>query len=108
MTPHNDLLTEVSGRDLVSAFTAVRGLSATASQGKGEYLHAHLDELGLDAADVVVIGDSEDDARAAHQVGSAAILVATGTTSRSRLDTTGATVTDTITDALALLGVPLR
>jgi phosphoglycolate phosphatase-like HAD superfamily hydrolase len=50
---------------------------------------------------VVLIGDIDDDARAAREAGAQPILVASGLMARERLEATGALVVDTPLDAVA-------
>lgn len=64
---------------------------------------AHLKALGLDPEKVVVIGDSVDDAHAAHHVGARAILYTGGMSRRSELKTVGVPVVDSLADALDLV-----
>ncbi len=103
MTPHDELIEDVAARNLTNLFTLVQGRLHTETDGKAAHLRAHLADLGLDPAIVAVIGDSEDDAAAAHEIGVQAVLCTTGTTSRARLDISGHAVVDSLTDALNLL-----
>jgi phosphoglycolate phosphatase-like HAD superfamily hydrolase len=48
---------------------------------------------GITPREVVVIGDTEHDAAAAHAVGATAVLVATGWTSLTELQVCGAALT---------------
>lgn len=99
---HDDLVPAVEARGLAGYFKRVDGLRATVGGGpKAPHLVAHLDALGLDAADVLMIGDSVDDADAAASVGAACVLYTGGFTDRARLEEVGVPVVDSLLDALA-------
>ncbi|WP_410791724.1 HAD family hydrolase [Kribbella sp. C-35] len=63
----------------------------------------HLQAQQLDPSDVVLIGDVVDDADAARAAGARCVLVTTGAMTLEALQTTGAPVTASITQALQLL-----
>ncbi|MEU1876677.1 HAD hydrolase-like protein [Streptosporangium sp. NPDC020072] len=67
---------------------------------KAASMAAHIEALGVDPANVLVIGDSVDDAHAAQHVGARAVLYTGGMTSRADLHALGVPVVDTLTDAL--------
>jgi phosphoglycolate phosphatase-like HAD superfamily hydrolase len=91
-------------RDFFSKVSA-----ATSSEGAGgirtkaELLAGHLEELGQEPSGALVIGDMADDAEAAHAVGAQSILVATGDTSRRRLEASGFPVAGSLSEALTWL-----
>ncbi|MEU4398863.1 HAD family hydrolase [Micromonospora orduensis] len=102
---HEELVPTVHTFGLTSHFTRVDGLRATVGgDRKAESLQAHLAELGVDGGDVVLIGDSIDDADAALAVGGRAVLYTGGFTDPARLRASGHPVADTLTDAVALAG----
>ena len=88
---------------LTAHFRRVDGLPGTAGGGlKAGHLARHLAELGIDGTDVVLIGDSLDDADAAHAVGGAAVLYTGGFTDPARLRASGLPVADSLTEAVKL------
>jgi phosphoglycolate phosphatase-like HAD superfamily hydrolase len=99
---HEDLVPTVEGRGLTRYFQRVDGLRAVVGGGpKAPHLVAHLDALGLAGADVLMIGDSVDDADAAASVGAACVLYSGGFTDRARLEQVGVPVVDTLAEAVA-------
>ncbi|MGH3800516.1 MAG: HAD family hydrolase [Pseudonocardiaceae bacterium] len=105
MTSHTEIIADTAARNVASYFTAIDGRTDTGEPAKSALLREHLTRHGINPAMAVLIGDSTDDAHAACAAGAHSILVATGTTNRARLDTTGAPVVDTIPDAIRLLGL---
>ncbi|MCZ7435203.1 HAD hydrolase-like protein [Micromonospora sp. WMMC241] len=100
---HDELVPTVHTYGLTPHFRRVDGLRATVGGGpKAEWLEKHLAELGLDGADVVLIGDSLDDADAATSVGGAAVLYTGGLSDPARLRASGHPVADTLTEAVTL------
>jgi len=78
---HEDLVPTVQTYGLTKNFLRVDGLRAEiGGDRKAESLARHLAELRLDGRDVVLIGDSLDDADAARSVGGRAVLYAGGFT----------------------------
>jgi phosphoglycolate phosphatase-like HAD superfamily hydrolase len=102
---HDELLAEVTRRGLVSLLARIDGLRTTVGgDRKAGYLAEHLDALGVDGADCVLIGDSVDDAHAAAEVGAGCVLYAGGITDPDRLAATGQPVAATLVEAVALAG----
>jgi phosphoglycolate phosphatase-like HAD superfamily hydrolase len=102
---HDELLAEVTRRGLVSLLGRIDGLRSTVGgDRKAGYLAEHLDALGVDGADCVLVGDSVDDAHAAESVGAACVLYAGGITHPDRLAATGRPVAGTLVEAVALAG----
>jgi phosphoglycolate phosphatase-like HAD superfamily hydrolase len=100
---HDQLVPTVERYGLTGYFRRVDGLRATVGGGpKAPHLIAHLDGLGIDASDVLMIGDSVDDADAAAEVGAACVLYSGGFTDRKRLEQVGVPVVDTLADAMRL------
>ena len=102
MWQHELLIPAVERLGLAAAFQYVEGLRLPHQAGghKAGMLIRHLAELGIDAADVIVIGDSADDALAAQQAGSRAVLYAGGATARAALDQLGVPVVTRLADAV--------
>ncbi|GAB3500726.1 HAD family hydrolase [Nocardiopsis coralliicola] len=104
MASHAHVVPMVAERGLDGRFTRVDGRTYDApDDSKAEHLVAHLGAQGIDPATVVLIGDIDDDARAAEGAGARALLVASGMMSRSRLEATGHPVTGSPVEALGLL-----
>ncbi|MFI5832169.1 HAD family hydrolase [Micromonospora sp. NPDC051300] len=100
---HDELVPTVHTYGLTPHFRRVDGLRAAVGGGpKAEWLEKHLAELGLDGTDVVLIGDSLDDADAALSVGGAAVLYTGGLSDPARLRASGHPVADTLTEAVTL------
>ncbi|HEY7173417.1 MAG TPA: HAD hydrolase-like protein [Micromonosporaceae bacterium] len=100
---HDQLMPTVARRELARYFVRVDGLRAQLGGGhKAPHLAAHLDAIGVDGHDCVLIGDSVDDADAAESVGAACVLYAGGFTDRSRLLDVGVPVVDHLSDAVRL------
>ncbi|MDR1266324.1 MAG: HAD hydrolase-like protein [Propionibacteriaceae bacterium] len=97
---------DVAAFGLTDRFLEVVGsdqsLWASGHDSKGELLAARLEALGLDPAQVLVIGDMTDDAVAAQYAGAEAVLVPTGDCSRARLEASGFPVADNLVAALGV------
>jgi phosphoglycolate phosphatase-like HAD superfamily hydrolase len=101
---HEQLVPLVAEYALTDLFARIDGLRRNTGGGsKTEHLVEHLAAQGLNAADVLVIGDVTDDADAAAHVGAQCVLVTTGVMNRAMLSTRGVAVVDSIADAVALL-----
>jgi phosphoglycolate phosphatase-like HAD superfamily hydrolase len=102
---HEQLVPTISRYRLAHHFARVDGLRDPASGGhKAPHLAAHLDALGIDGRDCVLIGDSIDDADAARSVGARIVLYGRGFTDPERLRETGYPVVDSLTEAVRLAG----
>jgi phosphoglycolate phosphatase-like HAD superfamily hydrolase len=101
---HEELIPEVTRRGLHAAFERIEGLRPGVAAGghKEEHLAAHLQELGVAAADTVLIGDSADDAHAALAVGASCVLYGGGFTHPERLVEAGVPVASTLLEAVEL------
>jgi phosphoglycolate phosphatase-like HAD superfamily hydrolase len=101
---HDLLLSECHKRDIAHWFARIDGNVSGVGDRKSTSLTGHLEALGLDARspdrDVVVIGDTLDDAEAAHNSGARAILV-TFTTHPDRLSRAGVPMIDSLLDLLS-------
>jgi phosphoglycolate phosphatase-like HAD superfamily hydrolase len=102
---HDELLVEIDRWGLTQHLLRVDGLRASVGgDRKVRYLMEHLDALGVDGADCVLIGDSVDDADAAAVVGAGCVLYAGGFTDADRLAATGRPVARTLLAAVAMAG----
>jgi phosphoglycolate phosphatase-like HAD superfamily hydrolase len=100
---HDELLVEVARHGLGARLVRVDGLPGTVGGHRKEiFLARHLAALSLDAADVVLIGDSVDDGDAARAVGAAAVLYAGGFTDTALLKETGLPVASSLVEAVEL------
>lgn len=97
---HDRLVPTVHDYGIDGYFSRVDGLHGAGGGPKAEHMAAHLAALHLDPADVLVVGDSVDDAHAADAIGARAVVYTGGMSSRAALAATGAPVVDTLTDAL--------
>jgi phosphoglycolate phosphatase-like HAD superfamily hydrolase len=101
---HTELVPLVTEFGLLDYFTRVDGLRVEiGGESKAEHLARHLSEQGLDAEDVLLIGDVADDAVAAAHVGARCVLVTTGVSGRAELESTGVPVADSIPEAMRLI-----
>jgi phosphoglycolate phosphatase-like HAD superfamily hydrolase len=99
MWRHDRLSVAVRELGLGLVFRRVDGLRPEEAGGeKAEFLVRHLAALDLKAADVVMIGDSVDDAAAARHVGARAVLYTGGLQSRADLDRFGVPVVERLSD----------
>jgi phosphoglycolate phosphatase-like HAD superfamily hydrolase len=100
---HDELVPAVQGYGLAGMFARIDGRPTEVDGGlKAGHLARHLDELRIPGAQVVLIGDSLDDAEAAESVGGACVLYSGGFTEPARLRAGGRPVADTLVDAVRL------
>jgi phosphoglycolate phosphatase-like HAD superfamily hydrolase len=101
---HEDLVTLTDKLGVAAEFVRIDGLrSAVGGDSKAASLVAHLAGLDLDPADVVLIGDVEDDASAAAGAGTACVLLTTGISTPEALARAGVPVVDSISQAVELV-----
>ncbi|MFI6451489.1 HAD family hydrolase [Streptosporangium amethystogenes] len=100
MWAHDRLVPKIAEFGIDHHFSRIDGLRSAPGGHKAESMVAHLAALGIDPADVLVIGDSLDDAHAAQHVGARAVLYTGGMTSRADLMSCGVPVVDTLANAL--------
>ncbi|WP_188191285.1 HAD family hydrolase [Nonomuraea sp. SYSU D8015] len=100
MAPHAHLVPKVDSFGISGHFTRIDGLLGTTGGEKAAHMTAHIQALGVDPGEVLVIGDSVDDGIAAKHVGARAVLYTGGMTTRAELESTGLPVVDTLADAL--------
>jgi phosphoglycolate phosphatase-like HAD superfamily hydrolase len=102
MWRHDRLGVAVRELGIHLAFRRVDGLRpAEAGAEKAEFMVRHLAALGVGAADVVMVGDSADDATAARHVGARAVLYTGGLQTRADLERLGVPVVDHLSDVTA-------
>jgi phosphoglycolate phosphatase-like HAD superfamily hydrolase len=100
MWGHDRLVLKVTELGLDGHFRRVDGLRSASGGHKAEHMVAHIAALGADPGEVLVIGDSVDDANAAAHVGARAVLYTGGMTRRADLEALGFPVVDTLAAAL--------
>jgi phosphoglycolate phosphatase-like HAD superfamily hydrolase len=105
MWEHDELLRLVRGFGIDRHFVRVDGQRGTGGDSKEAFLSghvAHVDALvgPLDAHEVLVVGDSVDDARAAGALGLRCVLVAGGPEHPEALEATGVAVAPTLAEAV--------
>lgn len=104
MASHDHVVPLVEHRGLSTHFTRIDGRRfETSHDSKAEHLVHHLEAQDIDPSHVVLIGDIDDDARAAREAGAHSVLVASGLMARHRLEATGFPVVDTAVEAVSLL-----
>lgn len=101
MYHHEQLLALVGEHGIAAYFDRVDGSRGAAGDRKAEHLVRHLDQLALDPGDVMLIGDSVDDAVAARHVGAGCVLYAGGFHDAAGLAAAGAPVAATLSEAVA-------
>jgi phosphoglycolate phosphatase-like HAD superfamily hydrolase len=100
---HHELVPAVETYGLAGLFARIDGLrTEVGGDLKAGHLARHLAELQVAGDRVVLIGDSLDDAAAAHSVGGAAVLYTGGFTDPVRLRASGLPVADTLVEAVEL------
>ena len=100
---HSELVPAVETYGLAGLFTRIDGLRAeVGGELKAGHLAGHLAALGVPGEQVVLIGDSLDDASAAEAVGGRAVLYTGGFTDPARLRASGKPVADTLVEAVRL------
>ncbi|MEO3871243.1 HAD hydrolase-like protein [Nonomuraea sp. B12E4] len=100
MAPHAHLVPKVDSFGITRHFTRIDGLLGSTGGEKAVHMIEHIEAIGVDAAEILVIGDSVDDGLAARHVGARAVLYTGGMTTRAELEGTGLPVVDTLADAL--------
>jgi phosphoglycolate phosphatase-like HAD superfamily hydrolase len=102
MFPHPDLVPLVSHLGLAGYFDRIDGLRGAPGDTKAAYLEQHLSALIGDTApvDVLVIGDTPDDAVAAGHVGAGCVLYNNGSHHREELESVGVPVVDSLVAAV--------
>jgi phosphoglycolate phosphatase-like HAD superfamily hydrolase len=102
---HAELRAAVEGYRLTGHFARIDGVRrplGRAINHKAPYLADHLAALRREGAEVVLIGDTVDDASAAAAVGAGCVLYTGGFTEPAQLRATGSPVADSLVEAVAL------
>jgi len=100
---HDELIPAVETYGLAGLFARVDGLrTEVGGDLKAGHLARHLEEIAVAGEQVVLIGDSLDDALAAQSVGAVAVLYTGGFTHPARLRASGLPVADTLVEAVEL------
>lgn len=111
MFPHDELVPLVQKLGIDRYLSRIDGLRGATGSRKVGYLEDHMAELigelpgEVRPAEVLVVGDTPDDAEAAAQVGARCVLYESGSHHRRDLEATGAPVADSLVQALHLGGV---
>ncbi len=102
MFPHDELLPLVDHLGATGYFERIDGLRGKAGDTKAEYLASHLEGLmgQTPPQDVLVVGDTPDDAVAAGYVGARCVLVDSGGHHRRELEGLGVPVVDSLVAAV--------
>lgn len=104
MWHHENLVPLVDDYQLTPHLLRVDGLRGAGGGPKLPHLVAHLTAMDVDPANVVMIGDSVDDAEAALAVGARAVLYTGGFTSERKLREVGVPVASSLIEAIRLAG----
>lgn len=109
MFPHDELVPLVEKMGVTGYFDRIDGLRGPPGDVKAVYLEQHLSTLigDEDPADVLVVGDTLDDAVAATHVGARCILYHNGAHHRDQLEAAGVPVVDSLMAALGWAFSPL-
>lgn len=104
MFPHDELVPLVEKIGITSYFDRIDGLTGSPGSPKAEYLERHLLQLigDEDPSQVLVVGDTPDDALAAAHVGARCVLYHNGAHHRHELEAVGVPVVDSLLAALVL------
>lgn len=102
MTIHDRLVQIVESHGISERFALIDGLSGETGGLKTTHLRHHLEQLGVEAAETLVIGDTPDDAVAARNVGARVALYDGGSHHRHTLDAVGAPVAHTLVEAVEI------
>ncbi|MBN2163564.1 MAG: HAD family hydrolase [Pontiellaceae bacterium] len=100
---HDTLLQAVEYFQLTAFFDDVIGLNDIYAAGKVENGRKYIAGLSMNPVDVVFIGDTLHDFEVAEAMGVSCILVSNGHNSRSRLESSGAPVVDSLAEVNAFL-----
>jgi phosphoglycolate phosphatase-like HAD superfamily hydrolase len=102
---HEELVPTVDEFGLTPHFARIDGLRTAIGGGfKAGHLAAHLEALGVEGAETVLIGDSVDDAHAAASAGARCVLYSGGFTDAAKLREVGVPVAGSLLEAIALAG----
>ncbi|RCG27970.1 HAD family hydrolase [Sphaerisporangium album] len=106
MWAHDRLVAKAAELGIDEFFARIDGLGSATSPGggKAEHMVAHIAALRMDPADILVVGDSLDDAHAAQHVGATAVLYTGGMTSRADLTASGFPIVESLSHVLDYAG----
>lgn len=104
MFPHDELLPLVDRLGASHYFDRIDGLRGVPGDAKASYLESHLIELigDINPSEVLVVGDTPDDAVAAGHVGAKCVLIDIGSHHRNHLEDLGVPVVTSLVEALDL------
>jgi len=102
MSIHDHLLDAVVSRGIADRFSLIDGLTGPTGGLKTRHLADHLFALGRDPADVLLIGDTPDDAMAAREVGARVVLYDGGSHHLPTLEAVGTSVAHSLNEAVDL------
>ncbi len=94
------LLESVRNKGLEVYFTEILGIEDIYAASKSRMAKAWVEKQGLDAGDILFIGDTLHDFEVAEELGCRCLLVADGHQSEARLKHSGATVIRSLEDLL--------
>ncbi|MFO7548242.1 MAG: HAD family hydrolase [Acidimicrobiia bacterium] len=102
MFPHEELVPLVARLGIARFFDRIDGLVGPPGDRKAAYLGTHLRALvaGEDPSQVLVIGDTPDDAEAAAHVGARCVLYDNGSHHRRELEAAGVPVVESLVAAV--------
>lgn len=100
MSVHDRLIENVDSHGIADRFIAIDGLRSPTGGLKTRHLEAHLHSLQKDPGEVVLIGDTPDDAVAAHAIGAGIILYDGGSHHMHALQALGAPVAHRLAEAV--------
>lgn len=100
MSPQDWLDGIVERKGVINRFASVSGLSGETGGLKAVHMAEHIDALGLDPKQTVVIGDTPDDATAARHVGAHVVLYDGGSHHLPVLQQTDAPVAHSLIEAV--------
>lgn len=100
MFRHERLLPLVHRHGIADEFVRIDGLRGPDGGQKAGHLARHLTALDLTGPDVLVVGDSLDDAEAALSVGARCVLYNGGAHERAALEATGLAVVDKLAEVV--------
>ncbi|MFC4586442.1 HAD family hydrolase [Sphaerisporangium corydalis] len=106
MWAHERLVLKAAELGIAEYFARIDGLSdgGAPGGGKAEHMVAHIESLDVRPSEILVIGDSIDDAHAAQHVGAQPVLYAGGMTSHADLAASGFPVVDSLSKAFDFAG----
>jgi phosphoglycolate phosphatase-like HAD superfamily hydrolase len=102
MSMHDHLLEIVASHGIADRFVSIDGLPNATGGLKARHLETHLAKLQREPTNVLLIGDTPDDAMAARGVGAGIVLYDGGSHHLDALHALGAPVAGTLDEALDL------